>query len=76
LERVAAGRVIATISPLGRRTELDYDHHGRIVERREPTGGAWRYEHTSGGRPCAVADPDGARDEIPSPDRAGVGVGE
>ena len=38
------------LSPLGRRTELRYDEHGRIVERRDPSGGVWSYEHTTGGR--------------------------
>jgi RHS repeat-associated protein len=63
LERDAAGRVTAEVTPLGRRVALSYDGRGRIVERHVADGGVWRYEYTAGGRLAAVADPCGGREE-------------
>jgi len=63
-ERDAAGRVIAAVTPLGRRTTFAYDDRGMPVERRDPGGGVWHYEHTTAGRLASVTDPTGAREEI------------
>ncbi|MBB1499921.1 type IV secretion protein Rhs [Propioniciclava sp. MC1683] len=65
LERDAAGRVTAAITPLGHRTEYRYDAvSGALVSRTDPTGATWRYEHTAAGRQSAVVDPTGARTEM------------
>jgi RHS repeat-associated protein len=64
LERDAAGRVTAAVTPLGRRTRFVYDDRGLLAERHDPAGGVWRYEHTAAGRLTSVTDPTGARDEI------------
>jgi RHS repeat-associated protein len=63
LERDAAGRVTAAITPLGRRTTFSYDDRGLLAERRDPAGGVWRYEHTAAGRLSSVTDPTSAREQ-------------
>ncbi|HMG40030.1 MAG TPA: DUF6531 domain-containing protein, partial [Acidimicrobiales bacterium] len=67
-ERDEAGRVVATESPTGHRTEQAYDPAGRIVARRDGADGAdgaeWRYEWSAAGRLRAVVDPLGARREL------------
>ncbi|MGH9117577.1 MAG: RHS repeat-associated core domain-containing protein, partial [Acidimicrobiales bacterium] len=64
IERDAAGRMVAAVSPTGLRTELAYDDRGRLVERRDPGGAVWRFEWTAAGRPAATVDPTGARTEF------------
>lgn len=63
VERDAAGRVTAAITPLGRRTTFEYDDRGLPAQRRDPAGSVWRFEHTAAGRLAAVTDPTGARRE-------------
>ncbi|WP_306210186.1 DUF6531 domain-containing protein [Actinoplanes sp. RD1] len=64
LERDATGRVVAAITPTGRRTTFAYDAYGWPSARRGPDGTTWRWEHTAAGRRTAVVDPTGARHEI------------
>jgi YD repeat-containing protein len=72
LERDAAGRVTATITPLGRRTEISYDARGLPAQQRDPGGGLWRYEHTAAGRLASVTDPTGAREQRRYGEHGGV----
>ena len=64
VERDAAGRPVAAVTPLGHRTTFTYDDAGRLLQRDDPAGGVWRYEYTAAGRPTALVDPTGAREEI------------
>lgn len=59
----ASGRVIAAITPSGRRTVFVHGPHG-ITERHDPDGAIWTFEYTAGGRLAATIDPTGARTEI------------
>ncbi len=64
LERDAAGRVTAAVTPSGHRTTYTYDEAGHLVARRDPDGAVWRFEHTAAGRLSAQIAPDGARTQI------------
>lgn len=58
LQRDAAGRISAAISPFGNRTEYRYDQRsGMLVERVEADGGRWRFEYGVGGKVTAAIDP-------------------
>ena len=48
----------AAVTPLGRRTTFPYDDRGLPVERHDPGGGVWRYEHSAAGRLTARHRPD------------------
>ena len=62
LERDAAGRIVASTTPLGHRTTFTWADE-RLAARTDPDGGTWRFEHTPAGRIAAVIDPFGARTE-------------
>ncbi len=65
LERDDLGRVTAAITPSGQTTTYTYDPaSGLLAERRNPDGGAWRYEYTVGGRLAATTDPLGSRTRV------------
>ncbi len=65
LERDAAGRVTAAVTPTGQRTTYAYDPaSGMLAERVGPDGATWRYERTAAGRLAAVTDPTGSRTEV------------
>ena len=65
LERDDLGRVVAAISPSGQTTTYIYDPaSGLLAERRNPDGGTWRYEYTTGGRLAATTDPLGSRTSV------------
>lgn len=62
LERDAAGRVVAAITPLGHRTTYRYDETtGVLLSRTDPAGATTRFEHSAAGRLTAMIDPTGAR---------------
>jgi RHS repeat-associated protein len=61
LERDAAGRVTAAITPSGHRTSYRYDAvSGLLSTRTDPDGAVWCYSHTAAGRLATVTDPAGA----------------
>ncbi|WP_375433076.1 DUF6531 domain-containing protein [uncultured Friedmanniella sp.] len=65
LERDAWGRVTAAVTPSGHRTLFTWDPtSGSLVQRQDPDGAVWRYEHTVAGRLTATVDPLGARTSV------------
>ncbi|VXB81193.1 DUF6531 domain-containing protein [Nocardioides sp. AX2bis] len=60
IERDAAGRVTAAVTPSGHRTTYLHGPAG-VTERRDPDGAVWLFEYTAGGRLATVVDPTGGR---------------
>ncbi|GAA2710696.1 DUF6531 domain-containing protein [Actinoplanes palleronii] len=64
LERDGLGRVVAAITPLGRRTTFEYGPGGHLVAQTDPDGARWQCEYSRAGRATARIDPLGARHEF------------
>lgn len=61
IERDAAGRITAAVSPMGARHEFGNDPvTGLPLWRRDPTGATWHFEYDEAGRRTRTIDPLGA----------------